>query len=103
VDIGGITVQDALSGGARAEKVRPITYEKLSPDAFAVEQGSAGIKTELGPMSETELWAYLNSRTLIDIIPSPVLTFLNVCNALDMDMVLSVVRPPVADPQLASS
>ena len=48
-------------------------------------------------MSETELWAYLNSRILIDIIPSQVLTFLSGCNALDMDMVLSVVRPPVAD------
>ena len=41
--------------------------------------------------------AYLNSRTLIDIIPSQVLTFLSGCNALDMDMVLLVVRPPVAD------
>jgi hypothetical protein len=54
-------------------------------------------------MSETELWAYLNSRTLIGIIPSQVLTFLNVGNALEMDMVLSVVRPPVADPQLSHS
>jgi hypothetical protein len=26
-----------------------------------------------------------------------VLTFLNRCKALDMDMVISVVRPPVAD------
>jgi hypothetical protein len=54
-------------------------------------------------MSEMELWAYLNSRTLIDIIPSQVLTFLNVFNALDMDMILSVVRLPVTDSQLAHS
>jgi hypothetical protein len=83
--------------------IASLSIQRLSPDAFAVEQSCAGTKTNLGPMSETELWAYLNSRTLIDIIPSQVFTFLNVCNALDMDMVVSVVRPPVADPQLASS
>jgi hypothetical protein len=83
--------------------IASLSIERLSLDAFGVEQSYAGIKTELGPMSETELWAYLNSRTLIDIIPSQVLTFLNGCNALDMDMVFSVVRPPVADLQLTSS
>jgi hypothetical protein len=74
-----------------------LSIQRLSSDQFAVAQSYAGTKTDLGPMSETELWAYLNSRTLIDIIPSQVLTFLSGCNALDMDMVLSVVRPPVAD------
>jgi hypothetical protein len=54
-------------------------------------------------MNEMELWAYLNSRTLIDIIPSQVLTFLNVSKALDMDMILSVVRPAVADTEVARS
>jgi hypothetical protein len=83
--------------------IASLSIERLSPDAFAVEQSHAAIKTELGPMSETELWAYLNSCTLIDIIPSQVLTFLNGCNALDMDIVLSVVRPPVASLQVASS
>jgi hypothetical protein len=78
--------------------VASLSIKRLSPDAFAVEQSSAGTKNDLGPMSETELWTYLNSHTLIDIIPSQVLTFLNVSNALDMDMILSVVRPPVADP-----
>jgi hypothetical protein len=74
-----------------------LSIQRLSSDQFVVAQSYAGTKTDLGPMSETELWAYLNSRTLIDIIPSQVLTFLSGCNALDMDMVLSVVRPPVAD------
>ena len=74
-----------------------LSIQRLSSDEFGVAQSYAGTKTDLGPMSETELWAYLNSRTLIDIIPSQVLTFLSGCNALDMDMVLSVVRPPVAD------
>ena len=83
--------------------IASLSIERLSPEAFAVTQNYAGIKTDLGPMSETELWAYLNSRTLIDIIPSQVLTFLNVSNALDMDMILSVVRPPIADSQLAHS
>jgi len=83
--------------------IASLSIERLSPEAFAVTQSHAGIKTDLGPMSETELWAYLNSRTLIDIIPSQVLTFLNVSNALDMDMILSVVRPPIADSQLAHS
>ena len=83
--------------------IASLSIERLSPEAFAVTQSYAGIKTDLGPMSETELWGYLNSRTLIDIIPSQVLTFLNVSNALDMDMILSVVRPPVADSQLAHS
>src|SRR6202049_1544863 len=83
--------------------IASLSIQRLSPDAFAVEQSSAGTKTDLGPMSETELWAYLNSRTLIDIIPSQVLTFLNVGNALEMDMVLSVVRPPVADSEVARS
>jgi hypothetical protein len=83
--------------------IASLSIERSSPDAFAVEQSHAGIKTELGPMSETALWAYLNSCTLIDIIPSQVLTFLNGCNALDMDMVFSVVRPPIANLQLASS
>jgi len=83
--------------------IASLSIQRSSPDSFAVEQSYAGTKTDLGPMSETELWAYLNSRTLIDIIPSQVLTFLNVGNALDMDMVLSVVRPAAADPQLARS
>ena len=83
--------------------IASLSIQRLSPDAFAVEQSYAGTKTNLGPMGEMELWAYLNSRTLIDIIPSQVLTFLNVSNALDMDMVLSVVRPPVADSALARS
>ena len=83
--------------------IASLSIQRLSPDAFAVEQSYAGTKTNLGSMSETELWAYLNSRTLIDIIPSQVLTFLNVSNALDMDMILSVVRPPVADSHLARS
>ena len=74
-----------------------LSIQPLSSDQFAVAQSYAGTKTDLGPMSETELWAYLNSRTLIHVIPSQVLTFLSGCNALDMDMVLSVVRPPVAD------
>lgn len=81
--------------------IASLSIQRLSPDAFAVEQSSAGTKTDLGPMSETELWAYLNSRTLIDIIPSQVLTFLNASKAVDMDMILSVVCPPVADSQLA--
>jgi hypothetical protein len=74
-----------------------LSIQRLSSDGFAVAQSYAGTKTDLGPMSETELSAYLNSRTLIDIIPSQVLTFLSGCSALDMDMVLSVVCPPVAD------
>ena len=83
--------------------IASLSIQRLLPDVFAVEQSYAGTKTNLGSMSETELWAYLNSRTLIDIIPSQVLTFLNVGNALEMDLVLSVVRPAAADPQLARS
>lgn len=86
---------DALMFGTIAS----LSIQRLSPEAFAVEQCYGGTKTDLGPMSEMELWAYLNSRTLIDIIPSQVITFLNVSKALDMDMVLSVVRPPVTDSQ----
>ena len=81
--------------------ITSLSIQRLSPDSFAVEQSHAGIKIDLGPMSETQLWAYLNSRTLIDIIPSRVLTFLNVANALDLDMVLAVLRPPLAHPQVA--
>jgi len=83
--------------------IASLSIQRLSTDAFAVEQTYAGAKTNLGPMSEMELWTYLNSRTLIDIIPSQVLTFLNVSKALDMDMILSVVRPPLADSQVARS
>src|ERR1019366_2747086 len=85
------------SNGLTFVTVASLSIQRSSSDAFAVAQSYAGTKTDLGPMSETDLWAYLNSRTLIDIIPSQVLTFLSGCNALDMDMVLSVVRPPVAD------
>src|ERR1700733_2010354 len=46
-----------------------LSIERSAPDSFAVEESHEGIKKDLGPMSETELWAYLNSRTLIDIIP----------------------------------
>jgi len=74
-----------------------LSIQRLSSDEFVVAQNYAGTETDLGPMSEAELWACLNSRTLIDIIPSQVLTFLSWCNALDMDMVFSVVCPPVAD------
>ena len=90
---------DALMFGTIAS----LSIQRLSTDTFAVEQNYAGAKTDLGPMSEMELWAYLNSHTLIDIIPSQVLTFLNVSKALDMDMILSVVRPAVADSEVARS
>lgn len=83
--------------------IASLSIQRLSTDSFAVEQTYAGAKTDLGPMSEMELWAYLNSRTLVDIIPSQVLSFLNVSKALDMDMILSVVRPPLADSQVARS
>jgi hypothetical protein len=85
------------SNGLTFVTIAGLSIRRLSPDTFEAAQSYAETKTDLGPMSETELWAYLNSRTLIDIIPSQVLTFLSACNALDMDMVLSVVRPPVAD------
>jgi hypothetical protein len=78
-----------------------LSIQRLSPESFAVAQTYAGTETNLGPMNEIELWTYLNSRTLIDIVPSQVLMFLNRCNALDMDTVLSVVRAPVADPMAA--
>src|SRR5260370_947284 len=83
--------------------IASLSIQRLSPDAFAVEQSYAGAKTDLGPMSEMERWGSLNSRTLIDIIPSQVLTFLSVANALDIDLILSVVRPPLADSQVARS
>ncbi len=77
--------------------IASLSIQRLSPDAFAVEQSYTGIKTDLGQMSETELWSYLNSHTLIDIIPSQVVTFLNVSKALDLDMILSVVCSPSSD------
>jgi hypothetical protein len=76
--------------------ITSLSIQRSSPDSFGIEQSHEGHKINLGPMSETELWAYLNSRTLIDVIPSQVLTFLNVANALDLDMVLAVLRPSVA-------
>jgi hypothetical protein len=79
-----------------------LSIERLSPDSFAVAESSAGTETNLGPMSEIELWTYLNSRTLIDIVPSQALMFLNSCKVVDMDAVLSIVRPPVADTVTAS-
>jgi hypothetical protein len=81
--------------------VSSLSVERASPDSFKVEQNHAGNKVDMGTMSETELWGYLDSRTLIDIIPSQVLAFLNVVNALDMDMVLAVVRPAVRAAQAA--
>jgi hypothetical protein len=85
------------SNGLAFVTIARLSIRRLSSDEFSIAQGYAGTKTDLGPMSETELWAYLNSRTLIEIIPSQVLTFLSGCNALHMDMVLLVVRSPVAD------
>ena len=83
--------------------IASLSIQHSSPDSFAVEQSYAGTKVDLGLMSETVLWAYLNSRTLIDIIPSQVLALLDDGKDLDMDMVLSVVRPPVTGPQPAHS
>jgi hypothetical protein len=70
----------------------------MSPDSFVLAEAYADTKTNLAPMSEIELWNYLNSRTLIDIVPSQVSMFLNRCSAFDMDAVLSVVRSSVAGP-----
>jgi hypothetical protein len=74
-----------------------LSIERQSSDSFSVSQTSGGTQSDLGTMTETELWNFLNSLTLIDIVPSQVLLFLSRCNVLDMDMVLSLVRPPVAD------
>jgi len=78
-----------------------LSIQRSGPDSFAVEQSHDGVKKNLGLMSETELWAYLNSRTLIDIIPCQVVTFLNTCKALDLDMVLAVLRTEVKNPAAA--
>ncbi len=83
--------------------IASLSIQRSSPESFLVEQSSAGAKTDLGEMSETGLWKYLNACTLIDIVPSQVLTFLNVANALDMDMVLAVIRPPTTCPPTALS
>src|SRR5438445_6917444 len=39
--------------------IASLSIQRLSPDAFSVEQSYAGTKTDLGPMTEAELWAYL--------------------------------------------
>ena len=85
------------SDGLTFVTVATLSIQRLSSDEFAVAQSYAGTETDLGSMSETELRAYLNLHTLIDIIPTQVLTFLTWCNALDMDMVFSVVCLPVGD------
>src|SRR5579872_6046609 len=41
--------------------VTSLSIQSLGTDSFAVEQSHEGMKKNLGPMSETELWAYLNS------------------------------------------
>lgn len=81
--------------------VTSLSIQRVAPDSFAVEQNHGGIKEALGVMSETDLWTHLNSRTLIDIIPSQVFTFLNTAQALDLDMVLAVLRPQTTLPQVA--
>jgi hypothetical protein len=81
--------------------IASLSIQLASPDSFKVEQSYAGIKNDLGEMSETDLWAYLNATTLIDVVPSQVLTFLSVAKAIDMDMVLAVIRPAAASSRSA--
>jgi len=81
--------------------IASLSIQLASSDSFKVEQSYAGIKNDLGEMSETDLWAFLNTTTLIDVVPSQVLTFLSVAKAIDMDMVLAVIRPPAASSRSA--
>jgi hypothetical protein len=53
--------------------IAELAIRRLSADRFQVERHFAGRKTDLGPMSEANLEAYLKNRGLVDVMPEQVM------------------------------
>jgi hypothetical protein len=73
-----------------------LAIRRLSPDLFQVERHFAELATDLGPMSEIQLEAYLRTRTLIGIVPAQVIDRLQSQPEVAIKMAVSVVRAVLA-------
>src|ERR1700680_1769521 len=69
-----------------------LAIRRLSPDEFQVERDFADGTTNLGPMSEIQLEAYLRARTLIGILPAQVIDRLKSQPEVTIQMEVSVVQ-----------
>jgi hypothetical protein len=69
-----------------------LAIRRLSPDEFQVERDFADGTTDLGPMSEIQLEAYLKTRTLISILPTQVIARLQSQPEIAIQMEVSIVR-----------
>jgi hypothetical protein len=73
-----------------------LAIRRLAPDQFQVERHFAESTTDLGPMSEIQLEAYLRTSTLIGILPAQVVNRLQSQPEVAIQMEASVMRPAVA-------
>jgi hypothetical protein len=69
-----------------------LAIRRLSPDEFQVERDFADGTTNLGPMGEIQLEAYLGTRTLIGILPAQVIDRLKSQPEVTIQMEVSVVQ-----------
>lgn len=67
-----------------------------SDRTFQMEQHYVGRTNELGPMTDQQLEAYLDSRTLVGVIPSQIISNLKRHHAIHTHMLISIVAPAVA-------
>lgn len=73
--------------------VATLSIQRLLNNSFAVEQRYAGTETDLGPMTSTQLIAFLNNRSLIRDTPSQVFQRLERCAAVKACTILQVLQP----------
>ena len=77
-------------------RIAGLSIRRTSSGDFQVKQRFGGATTDLGPMSETQLRAYLGNRSLVGLLPEQVLERLAGTGDLAVQMVVSIVRPAVA-------
>ena len=76
--------------------IAELAIRRLSADRFQVERLFAGVKTDLRPMSEANLEAYLRNRGLVDVTPEQVMHHLEDSGEASIRMVASIERGAAA-------
>lgn len=73
-----------------------LIIHRVSVNEFRLEQDFAGVKTDLGLMTNIELEGYLRSRTLVGILPAQLLSRLESQPEISVQIQVTVVRMALA-------
>ena len=73
-----------------------LIIHRIAANEFRLERDFAGVKTDLGQMTDIELEGYLRTRTLLGILPAQVLSQLESQKEISIQIQVTVVRMALA-------